>query len=248
MHTVRNRVASKPRNKGKMPVRGPQKKSEPAFMLRSGNPPAFPTGLIVPPPRGAQITAVPWPETKAPETAAPETRVCARVALSPRIVAGKAKTAKAKSGRKKTGARVARKSKSRSQSIAQYPPVTAGQALAQDRPAAMLTNDLLDRALAMKPMPSAESQAPVPTPRAPVTAMADTPLPRTKALATVRGQGLFDIIGHWLRDAGNWLIRWDKSRRKDEERARIAQANARHRALQSQFAALEALREVGRAD
>lgn len=243
MHTVRNRVASKPRNKGKMPVRGPHKKPEPAFMLKSGNPPAFPTGLIVPPPRGAMIIAVPWPEI-----AAPETRVCARPALSSKMVAGKAKTAKAKSGGKTTGARVARKSRSPSQSIAKHPPVTAGQTLAQDRPAAMLTNDLLDRALAMKPMPIAEAQVPAPPPRAPVTAMADTPLPRAKSLAPVRGQGLFDIIGHWLRDAGNWLIRLDKNRRKDEERARMAQANARHRALQSQFDALEALREVGRAD
>ena len=67
MHTVRNRVASKPRNKGKMPPRGTRKKQEPAFMLKSGNPPAFPIGLIVPPPRGAMITAVPWPEAAAPK-------------------------------------------------------------------------------------------------------------------------------------------------------------------------------------
>ncbi|WP_197274661.1 hypothetical protein [Novosphingobium sp. AAP83] len=212
-------------------------------MLRSANPPAFPTGLIVPPPRGAMITAVPWPEI-----AAPATGVCTRPTPSSKIAAGKAKAAKPKSGRGKKGARMALKPGPHRHPIATLPPVTAGATLAKDKPAAMLTHDLLDRALAMRPMPIAEVPVPAPPPRAPVTAVADKPIARGQALAPVRGQGLFDIIGHWLRDAGNWLIRLDKSRRKDEERARIAQAKARHHALQSQFDALEALREAGRAD
>lgn len=70
MHTVRNRVASRPRpprssTKGKVPrsaaLVAPTRR-EPAFLLRHPNPPAFPEHLILPAPRGAVIASVPWPE------------------------------------------------------------------------------------------------------------------------------------------------------------------------------------------
>ena len=114
----------------------------------------------------------------------------------------------------------------------------------------MMTETLLDRALAVKPL-SAEDALILPTPAATFarsTSPATGPVPRSKALAPARGSGLFEIIGHWLRDAGSWLGRWSKGGRKDQERARKARARARHHALQSQFDALEALREVAKAD
>jgi hypothetical protein len=114
----------------------------------------------------------------------------------------------------------------------------------------MMTETLLDRALAIKPL-SVEDALILPPPAATFARSASTatgPIPWSKALAPARGSGLFDIIGHWLRDAGSWLGRWNKRGRKDEERARKARARARHHALQSQFDALEALRQVAKAD
>lgn len=216
-------------------------------MLKTGNPPAFPIGLIVPPPRGAMITAVPWPKIAAQESGVSEKPVT-------RKAAGAAQSRLAKPRRDTPAAKQARKSKSRKAAssnmrkpqIAPTPPVTTGQSLAKDAPVPMLTEDLLDRALAMKPV--ALEEAPPPTARPSVQAAPQTPLPRSRAVTTSRGQGLFDIIGHWLRDAGNWLIRLDKGRRKDEDRVRLARAKAKQHALQSQYDALEALREVAKAD
>ncbi len=241
MHTVRNRVASKPRSKGKMPPRGTRKKQEPAFMLKSGNAPAFPVGLIVPPPRGAMITAVPWPEIAAPKaraTTKPNTR---RKAAPPKV--RKPRTAAPNAAAPPASA------KRKPRAVAK-PPVTAGQPPAQDAAAAMMTENLLDRALAIKPL-SAEDVLILPSTSATLARSATpttSPIPRSKALAPARGFGLFDIIGHWLRDAGSWLGRWNKRGRKDEERARKVRARARHHALQSQFDALEALRQVAKAD
>ncbi len=124
----------------------------------------------------------------------------------------------------------------------------APQPLAQDT--AMMTQDLLERALTLKPAPVDETPPAVPAPalsRAPamppITA-GDTPLPRSRALTTQRGYSLRDIIAHWLQGTGRWLS--VRLGRKAADRARVAHANARHRALESQFEALEALREVAK--
>lgn len=236
MPTVRNRVASKPRTKGKTPARGPRKKQAPAFMLNAGNPPAFPTGLIIPPPRGAMITAVPWPEE-----AASKLRKGAKAAV-------RRKAATTKPGAPKTAA--PRKPRVSAKSRSPKAPAIAAQVLTQDAPAPMMTEDLLDRALAMRPRPAdtAVPQAPASPPHVSTPDDADRPIPRSQALATTRGQGLFDIIGHWLRDAGSWLDRLTKGRHKAGHRTQAARAKARQHALQSQFDALEALREVAKAD
>jgi hypothetical protein len=236
MPTVRNRVASKPRTKSKTPARASRKKEQPAFILNAGNPPAFPTGLIIPPPRGAMITAVPWPEA-----AVPKPRKGAKAAV-------RRKAAAAKPGAPKTAA--PRKPRVSPKSRSPKAPAIAAQVLTKDAPAPMMTEDLLDRALAMRPQPADTAVAEVRASPQQVSTPAepDRPIPRSQALAITRGHGLFDIIGHWLRDAGSWLDRLTKGRRKAEHRTRAARANARQRALQSQFDALEALREVAKAD
>lgn len=205
-------------------------------MLNAGNPPAFPTGLIIPPPRGAMITAVPWPEA-----AVPKPRKGAKAAV-------RRKAAAAKPGAPKTAA--PRKPRVSPKSRSPKAPAIAAQVLTQDPPAPMMTEDLLDRALAMRPQPADTAVAEVRAspPQISTPAEADRPIPRSQALAITRGHGLFDIIGHWLRDAGSWLGRLSRGSRQAEDRALATRTKARHNALQSQFDALEALREVAKAD
>ena len=121
----------------------------------------------------------------------------------------------------------------------------------QDATAPMLTADLLDRALAMQAPPVEAALAvapPLPAPVALPPAAGVTPIARSKAIAQHRSNALLDVIGYWLRDAGRWLSRWGNTRQKAEARAQVARANARLRAMQSHVEALEALREVARAD
>jgi hypothetical protein len=265
MHTVQNRVAAKTPKKGKTSTRGSRKKQAPAFMLNAGNPPAFPTGLIIPPPRGAMITAVPWPEE-----AAPRPRKPARPATRRKAGTTTPAVSKASSTRK---ARTASKAASSApaQALAAMAPVTtakparpkssrpktaalAGPVQAQEASVAMMTEDLLDRALAMRPLPAEKALPPEPVrvTQARLPATPDSPLPRSRALSTARGQGLFDIISHLLRDFGGWagslIGHMNKRRGNADERAHAARAKARQHALQSQFDALEALREVAKAD
>ncbi len=110
----------------------------------------------------------------------------------------------------------------------------------------MTTQDLLERALALKPDPLARATAVAisPAPATPPLTAGANPLPRWRALAPRRGHALRDAIAHWLKDTGRWLSA--RFVRKAADRARVARANARHRALQSQFEALEALREVAK--
>lgn len=234
MHTVRNRVASKPRPMGKAKPAGNAKRREPAFMLKSGNPPAFPAGLIVRPPRGAVITAVPWPAMAMPE--------------SKPVIAVKSEIPRKPRNARKQSARKPRATLRKPKAAAQIAIIVPDK---QDATAPMLTADLLDRALAMQATPVETAVAVVPPPRAPAAlphAAGVTPIPRSRALAQHRSNALFDAIGYWLRYAGRWLTRWGGGQRKDDVRALVARANARHRALQSQAEALEALRQVAKAD
>lgn len=222
MHTVRNRVASRPRppsarNRAKTATSKAQqpRRKEPAFLLRSANPPAFPAHLILPPPRGAVISTMPWPE------APPRKRQAAP--KKPRKVAKNRKTV-AKGGSRK---------------IAAKPAPTPPKATPP-----MTTLDLLDRALAVQPAAAADFRtAPKPLRTAPT--VPEAPLPRAKAPAIVRNGGLIEAIGNWLRHTGTILTRWRaRLRQTPADRLQLAQAAARQRALQSQFEALEALGET----
>lgn len=245
MHTVRNRVAARPRLSGKGVVPpAPRRKREPAFMLLSGNPPAFPTGLIVPPPRGAVIATVAWPDSP--------------VSPSPKPPRAKAKPARKRASpqkRKKTAAKAAGAIK---------PPAKPRAALRRtatpavpipatpNKDTAMTIDDLIDRALAVQAT-LAEAPVPVvPLPSVPAALpllAADAAIPRARALAPQRGTGLVDAIAVWLHDAARWLARWGgRGRRKADARAAIARARARQHALQSGIEALEALRELRRGD
>lgn len=227
MHTVRNRVASRPRPPGSRsraktakPKSRASRRKEPAFLLRSSNPPAFPAHLILPPPRGAVISTVSWPETPvAKRSTAPK---------KPRKAA-KSRKAAAKGGARKTAAKLTTK-----------PPRASTP---------MTTPDLLDRALAIQPAPELPAPEPhfrsAPEPLRTASGAPETPLPRSKAPAIARSGGLIEAIGNWLRQTGNLLARWRARRRHTPaERLQLAQAAARQRALQSQFEALEALKTV----
>lgn len=86
--------------------------------------------------------------------------------------------------------------------------------------------------------------APEPEPE-PVATLADTPLPRTRALVPARRQGLVDVIAFLLRDSGRRLARWSARRHKTrEEQAALRRAEARQINLQRELEALDALRRA----
>lgn len=237
MHTVRNRVASRPRppithagaKVAKSKTRKPRCK-EPAFLLRTAHPPAFPAHLIVPPPRGAVISTMPWPE--APKQKAQTAPKKPQKAATRRKTAPKAKGGAGKKPRKTTAKHTP-------------PPATA----AKEAPAPMTTIDLLDRALAIQPESHPSSPPPSPAPCNASPEAGGVPLPRSRAPAQVRGSGLIDAIGDWLRHVANRLGRWRGGRRNaGSDRAASVHAAARQRALQAQFEALEALREMAKAE
>ncbi|MBB3859656.1 hypothetical protein GGQ88_000896 [Novosphingobium hassiacum] len=240
MHTVRNRVASKPRPMGKAKPAVNRKRREPAFMLKSGHPPAFPAGLIVPPPRGAVIATVPWPAPARVESA-----LITLPAKPARKPSGPRKARKAR----KSAARKHRSASGKQKRTRQVAMITHDK---QEATAPMITADLLDRALAMQATPveaAVIAVPPTPAPAAaPTLAAGVTPIPRSHAVAQHRSTALLDVIGYWLRDAGRRLLRWGQPRHRAKARVQVARANARLRAMQSQVEALEALREVARAD
>lgn len=234
MHTVRNRVASRPRpprasTKGKVPRAHAQNRPsrEPSFLLRQPNPPAFPDHLILPAPRGAVIASVPWPES--PKPAAPK---------KPRKVA-KGKSAKRRPApARKTAPKKAKAPAKTAKAVPSKPAAPAVPPPSSEPSAAMTTIDLLDRALALEP----ELPALVPESLS-ATASPDVaesaPLPRSHSLVHPRGSGLLDTIAQWFRS----LALWRRARATTaRDRTQLAQANARQRALQSQLEALEALR------
>lgn len=237
MHTVRNRVASRPRpprasTKGKVP-RSPSPlpgRREPSFLLRQANPPAFPDHLILPAPRGAVIASVPWPES--PKPAAPK---------KPRKVA-KGKSAKRRPApTRKTAPKKARSPAKAAKALPRKPAAPAVPPPSPEPPAAMTTIDLLDRALALEPEPAPEFQ---PLVSAPLSASASpdvaesAPLPRSHSLTHPRGSGLLETIAQWFRS----LAAWRRTRATTaRDRTQLARASARQRALQSQLEALEAL-------
>lgn len=247
MHTVRNRVASKPRQKGKAAPPGVgHVGKEPAFLLRNGNPPAFPAGLIVPAPRGAIISLMPWPEVAA---SGAQTRLAPKASTRRKPAKRKTVATRKSPARTPRAPKQAKRPAVRSRKSPSPKPAIALTALAvPELTPVMLADDLLGRALALKPEPVAATPlAPaVPPVMDPVGAGAPL-IPRSRAMSVKGGSTLREVIAHWLGEAGRLLARLRRPG-KSGERARVARANARHRALQSQFEALEALREVAKAD
>lgn len=253
MHTVRNRVASRPRpprssTKGKVPrsaaLVAPTRR-EPAFLLRHPNPPAFPEHLILPAPRGAVIASVPWPER--PVTPKAPARKKRGKNDKGKTLKGKleAKQCRPSPPRKATRRKAADARKPASQEaelpMAARPPAAMPSAPnvqpGSDATVAMTMIDLLDRALAMEPeLPSAPTESP--SAKASATMAEVTPLPRSHTPMLPRGSGLFETIAQWFRS----LALWRSTRaRKAQDRNHAVRANARHRALQSHSEALEAL-------
>lgn len=279
MHTVRNRVASRPRpprasTKGKVP-RSPAStaptasgRREPAFLLRHPDPPAFPAHLIVPAPRGVVIASVPWPEASTAQTppatgksakAKPRTAKSrtakSRTAKSRTATSGvaKGKSASGKNSGGKARRSSPRKASARASTGAAKSVCGKGAAVAaevvtppsaEQVPATMTMIDLLDRALAIEPeLPPLSPQPNVVVAASPCDVTNVAPLPRSRALAHGPGKGLIEAIGNWLRSTAKALAFWRPARGETAlERTRLSRANARQRALQSQFEALEALK------
>lgn len=81
-----------------------------------------------------------------------------------------------------------------------------------------------------------------PTPETMITAPADAPLPRGRALVPVRRQGLVDVIAFLLRDSGRRLARWSARRKKTlAERDALRRAEARQLNMQRELEALDTL-------
>jgi len=103
------------------------------------------------------------------------------------------------------------------------------------------------QALLLLPAPEPQVEAP------PVSAAQDAapapqeaPLPRARALVPARRQGLVDVIAFLLRDSGRRLAHWSARRHKTRaEQAALRRAEARQINLQRELEALDALRPRG---
>lgn len=226
MHTTRNRLFQSSR-KGAKPRSA---REDQTFMLRQGAPPqSFPTDLIVPPHRGAVITAAPWPVAKLPMPPAPTRPTLSHPGLSRKAAK---KAARQAAARERAQARPAEPPS---------PPDSAILATVRIEPACA-------PALALPPEPEPE---PEPEPglhahrSAPAEAVSDhaMPLPTARALVP-RRQGFVDVLAFMLRNSGRRLARWSSAkRRSDEMKEKLAKAEARMRAMEAQLAALQALQE-----
>lgn len=238
MHTVRNRKASQPPIAcvSKIPVHR-SSRQEAALLSRSGTakraaPPAFPTDLILPPRRGAVITAASWPVITMAVADAPGDALV--------IAAPPAKIASAPVPRGKRAKRRARK--------AGKPQARHNQHSPKSIPA--LTLPPVPEPLVQQIAPAEPAPEPKVIVAPPGEILLDpvAPLPRARSLVPARRQGLVDVIAWVLRDSGRRLARWSARRHKArEEQAEIARAARERLALQSQLEALAALREFAKA-
>jgi hypothetical protein len=101
---------------------------------------------------------------------------------------------------------------------------------------------LVEPPLEAPSLPSAIAAGPQ-SASAPFVLPADAPLPRSQALVPQRRQGLVDVIAFLLRDSGRRLARWSARRHKSrEEQVALRRAQAQQINLQRELEALEALR------
>ena len=230
MHTVRNRVASRPRPPA---VKRTIPRTKDAFLLLTPTPPAFPPHLILPPARGAVIRTIPWPENA--ECGVVTARSVAKRSKKTRKVATRknAIQKRRKAGPKK--AAIPRLATKPTPFAAPDTPLV----IEDTRP--MFANDLLERALAVQPDAAPPEQAnPQPAKASAGTALPDTadqsagsqPLPRSRMLTVHRGSGMVEAIGRWLSTFRQRLASRTKASRED--RMRLSRAERRHRALQVQ--------------
>jgi len=220
MQTVRNRLAQTSRNGAKMPL-ARSSCEDVTFMLRLGAqpPPGFPADLIVPPHRGAVITAASWPPPAVSKPVEPAH------ALAQPLCPGMSRKAARKATRR--AAAVAR-------AAADAVPSTA---------------DLIIVAAPVEPecapalaRPSGSGVRMDPAP-AEIMAGPEVPLPSPRALGP-RRQGFIDILAFVLRDSGRRLSRWSSAKRRaDDMKDKLARAEARLRAMEAQLSALQALQE-----
>ena len=98
-------------------------------------------------------------------------------------------------------------------------------------------------ALPVRPEPLVETAVEMPV-QAPAFALpADARLPRSLSLVPKRRQGLLDVIAFLLRDSGRRLARWSARRHKSrEEQAALRRAQAQQINLRRELEALDALR------
>jgi len=112
--------------------------------------------------------------------------------------------------------------------------------LVAETPARVLTFDAMPELKAEEPEPFLQ---PLHEPEDGAMLLADVPLPRARALVPARRQGLVDVIAFLLRDSGLRLARWSARRHKSKaERAALQHAEARQLNLQRELDALDTLR------
>ncbi len=228
MHTVRNRQAQKSRKGGKPP---PPRSSRDdlAFMLRQSAPapPGFPADQIVPPHRGAVITAASWPTTAIPEPV--DTPEHPRPAMSRKAARKAARRAAAVARAQNAAFRA-----SEAQLIIAPPPAEAEPQIEAE--AEPQTEHVPVLCVDVEPEPIVE---PVPE----IVTAPEIPLPAARALVA-RRQGFIDVLAFVLRDSGRRLSRWSSARRRaDDLKDKLAKAEARMRAMEAQLSALKALQE-----
>lgn len=132
----------------------------------------------------------------------------------------------------------------RPEPLVELEPIGAVPAAAAPEPATVAPLPLLP-----VPEPLAKPEhVPEPEPAAlakALTALADIPIPRARALVPARRQGLVDVIAFLLRDSGRRLARWSARRHKTRtERDALRRAEARQINLQRELEALDALRRA----
>ena len=230
MHTVRNRLAQSPR-RGRKQAPPPTTRDDVAFLLRDAAPPRnFPADLVVPPHRGAVITASPWPLPAVPAPIEP--------------AAGSARPPHAQQSQK-AARKAARRAAAQARAHQHDAARCAGQIIPPSYPDNAETIPVRDapechQALSLPPDPAARVDRPAP---AEVAHHPDVPLPSARALVP-RRQGFIDVLAFALRDSGRRLARWSSARRRaDDMKDKLARAEARMRALEAQLAALQAIRQ-----
>ena len=270
MHTVRNRIASRPPITSsaladfKPPIQRTSRQ-ELALLLRTGSPPAAQA------PPSLRVLAEPG-EKRPQKRRNPKGKKARKAAIRKAAAAAATpQNGEATLGKSRSGKRRSQKPAHPPVAPAVHPvPEVVSEALLdlclQAEPALALMLPSRPEPLVAMPEPEVEpggvqvlTLASVPEPLVELPAsltetlrvtatsmMAEAqavPLPRSRAVVPARRQGLVDVIAFLLRDSGRRLARWSARRHKSRaERDALRRAEVRQRALVSEFDALDALR------